>query len=111
MAPLRPESPPFTDSVSLGTAPAEIVTTASVRLALSGSATVAVGDNVTGGSFSVYEAVAATPIAGASFTASTAMVAVAVLLSPDRKSTRLNSSHLGISYAVFCLKKKKKQQI
>src|SRR5205814_8424370 len=31
-------------------------------------------------------------------------------LNPDRKSTRLNSSHLGISYAVFCLKKKKKQQ-
>src|ERR1039458_10557706 len=29
----------------------------------------------------------------------------------DRKSTRLNSSHLGISYAVFCLKKKKKQNI
>src|SRR5436853_5028587 len=28
----------------------------------------------------------------------------------DRKSTRLNSSHLGISYAVFCLKKKKKTQ-
>src|SRR5262245_65189150 len=28
--------------------------------------------------------------------------------SRDRKSTRLNSSHLGISYAVFCLKKKKK---
>src|SRR5882724_9165372 len=27
----------------------------------------------------------------------------------DRKSTRLNSSHLGISYAVFCLKKKKKR--
>src|SRR5438045_8536494 len=26
----------------------------------------------------------------------------------DRKSTRLNSSHLGISYAVFCLKKKRK---
>src|ERR1039458_10710586 len=26
----------------------------------------------------------------------------------DRKSTRLNSSHLGISYAVFCLKKKEK---
>src|ERR1039458_9910308 len=25
---------------------------------------------------------------------------------PDRKSTRLNSSHLGIPYAVFCLKKK-----
>src|SRR5438045_3140936 len=29
--------------------------------------------------------------------------------SRDRKSTRLNSSHLGISYAVFCLKKKKKK--
>src|SRR5258705_8320627 len=29
---------------------------------------------------------------------------------PDRKSTRLNSSHLGISYAVFCLKKKKKRK-
>src|SRR5262245_46288998 len=28
-------------------------------------------------------------------------------ISRDRKSTRLNSSHLGISYAVFCLKKKK----
>src|SRR5438132_13689124 len=27
---------------------------------------------------------------------------------PDRKSTRLNSSHTVISYAVFCLKKKKK---
>src|SRR2546426_3775736 len=30
---------------------------------------------------------------------------------PDRKSTRLNSSHLVISYAVFCLKKKKKLNI
>src|SRR5256885_6720811 len=29
----------------------------------------------------------------------------------DRKSTRLNSSHLVISYAVFCLKKKKKKTI
>src|SRR2546422_7162694 len=31
-------------------------------------------------------------------------------LHPDRKSTRLNSSHGYISYAVFCLKKKKKTQ-
>src|SRR5690606_40061071 len=30
--------------------------------------------------------------------------------STDRKSTRLNSSHVKISYAVFCLKKKKSQQ-
>src|SRR5256885_10135903 len=29
----------------------------------------------------------------------------------DRKSTRLNSSHLVISYAVFCLKKKKNQTV
>src|SRR3712207_8465048 len=29
----------------------------------------------------------------------------------DRKSTRLNSSHANISYAVFCLKKKKKRQV
>src|SRR2546427_9416415 len=29
-------------------------------------------------------------------------------IKPDRKSTRLNSSHSQISYAVFCLKKKKK---
>src|SRR5690554_7420315 len=30
---------------------------------------------------------------------------------PDRKSTRLNSSHVRISYAVFCLKKKKTKKI
>src|SRR2546426_6883439 len=34
--------------------------------------------------------------------------ATARLHARDRKSTRLNSSHLVISYAVFCLKKKKK---
>src|SRR5256885_5217531 len=33
---------------------------------------------------------------------------VDILEDQDRKSTRLNSSHLVISYAVFCLKKKKK---
>jgi len=31
------------------------------------------------------------------------------VVSADRKSTRLNSSHANISYAVFCLKKKKKR--
>src|SRR5258708_17132229 len=36
---------------------------------------------------------------------------VQLYLSQDRKSTRLNSSHQIISYAVFCLKKKKKQII
>src|SRR3712207_6962244 len=34
----------------------------------------------------------------------------AVEVGADRKSTRLNSSHANISYAVFCLKKKKKNQ-
>src|SRR5690242_20826956 len=34
---------------------------------------------------------------------------VQVDLLVDRKSTRLNSSHMSISYAVFCLKKKKKK--
>src|SRR2546421_2965825 len=37
--------------------------------------------------------------------------AFACLLSTDRKSTRLNSSHDQISYAVFCLKKKKKTRV
>src|SRR5690554_7285822 len=32
---------------------------------------------------------------------------VEITFNPDRKSTRLNSSHVRISYAVFCLKKKK----
>src|SRR3712207_8111544 len=37
------------------------------------------------------------------------VVAVLDQLGQDRKSTRLNSSHANISYAVFCLKKKKTQ--
>src|SRR5256885_7200004 len=41
---------------------------------------------------------------------STADTSIAPMM-PDRKSTRLNSSHLVISYAVFCLKKKKCYQI
>src|SRR5690554_7330382 len=36
---------------------------------------------------------------------------VAGLILRDRKSTRLNSSHVRISYAVFCLKKKKKNNM
>src|SRR5689334_23936667 len=35
---------------------------------------------------------------------------VIIVVSADRKSTRLNSSHSSISYAVFCLKKKKKNK-
>src|SRR5256885_17257974 len=45
---------------------------------------------------------------GLSFSiAITAETAVIAIENEDRKSTRLNSSHLVISYAVFCLKKKK----
>src|SRR5256885_85167 len=50
----------------------------------------------------------------ATLTVSAAAVAPSITTQPgsqDRKSTRLNSSHLVISYAVFCLKKKKKQTI
>src|SRR5438477_5710151 len=44
---------------------------------------------------------------------SNASIAAAMCLQrtpTDRKSTRLNSSHMSISYAVFCLKKKKKKK-
>src|SRR5699024_4374793 len=37
--------------------------------------------------------------------------AMTVSISEDRKSTRLNSSHVSISYAVFCLKKKKRNKL
>src|SRR5256885_12487399 len=37
------------------------------------------------------------------------LTVIGAAITPDRKSTRLNSSHLVISYAVFCLKKKKKR--
>src|SRR5438445_3223185 len=46
---------------------------------------------------------------GATTVAATVRVGLEILL-PDRKSTRLNSSHANISYAVFCLKKKKKKK-
>src|SRR5207302_10539348 len=39
-----------------------------------------------------------------------AVVKLALVNGQDRKSTRLNSSHVKISYAVFCLKKKKKEK-
>src|SRR5438552_14494385 len=41
---------------------------------------------------------------------STQKVGNSAIVGPDRKSTRLNSSHQIISYAVFCLKKKKKNK-
>src|SRR5258705_8220406 len=43
---------------------------------------------------------------GGQFGAGSGMLLFRGMTRQDRKSTRLNSSHLGISYAVFCLKKK-----
>src|SRR5690348_17607224 len=40
----------------------------------------------------------------------TSLLPVGLVAVEDRKSTRLNSSHPSISYAVFCLKKKKKEK-
>src|SRR3989442_11857654 len=58
------------------------------------------------------KAVEQSPPAGVRETAAGQIVGIAVagvLGRLDRKSTRLNSSHVRISYAVFCLKKKKRQ--
>src|SRR5256885_12393970 len=52
---------------------------------------------------------AATPGRYARASAVTLVTPAAATLLSDRKSTRLNSSHLVISYAVFCLKKKQAQ--
>src|SRR3712207_7110121 len=51
------------------------------------------------------------PLVAGSVPGSLALLAVLAghVLLADRKSTRLNSSHANISYAVFCLKKKKKK--
>src|SRR5205807_3612786 len=45
-----------------------------------------------------------------SLSSSVSTMAEQLMAMKDRKSTRLNSSHLVISYAVFCLKKKKKKK-
>src|SRR5471032_3555608 len=48
------------------------------------------------------------PSAPKSATSPISITSVAIFRPLDRKSTRLNSSHITISYAVFCLKKQKK---
>src|SRR5215510_15309258 len=50
-------------------------------------------------------------VVGATAHESEAAVGRRAAVLPDRKSTRLNSSHVAISYAVFCLKKKKEGAI
>src|SRR5688572_31581789 len=52
---------------------------------------------------------AAPPFKTGIVTMSIGLFAMDALVETDRKSTRLNSSHSQISYAVFCLKKKKKK--
>src|SRR2546430_11923871 len=49
-----------------------------------------------------------TPVPGDRLKLGIGSTFAAANVEPDRKSTRLNSSHSQISYAVFCLKKKKK---
>src|SRR5438067_13598916 len=61
-------------------------------------------DRVAGGPFLIPEEVRSPRF---TLTAIAALLGMSVGL--DRKSTRLNSSHVSISYAVFCLKKKKKK--
>src|SRR5256885_5083260 len=56
--------------------------------------------------------IALTPTFGKSLTTNGAKATMTKAPGPrDRKSTRLNSSHLVISYAVFCLKKKKNREV
>src|SRR5258708_23216633 len=59
--------------------------------------------------FRSHEAVAECGVIGAADDERGQVVKAFVVLKPDRKSTRLNSSHQIISYAVFCLKKKKEE--
>src|SRR5690625_1988011 len=66
-----------------------------------------------GAGISLYEMIRLQEVIGAS-DGSTALsigwhMGITKHLGEDRKSTRLNSSHVAISYAVFCLKKKKHQ--
>src|SRR3712207_7582300 len=56
-----------------------------------------------------WTAEGSTTKASASAAASPSLSAPTACSDQDRKSTRLNSSHANISYAVFCLKKKNKQ--
>src|SRR5690606_39453590 len=73
---------------------------------VSAAPVVACGDGAAGGSAARVDAVAAV---GGRTGGNGWSHAIAAAGAGDRKSTRLNSSHVKISYAVFCLKKKKNQ--
>src|SRR6266403_2979206 len=82
---------------------------------VNGMITIAIQEDAVARAVSVRASSTATRGSGRGATATRAVAtalesALARLPRPDRKSTRLNSSHVEISYAVFCLKKKKKKQ-
>src|SRR5256885_17210628 len=58
----------------------------------------------------LFRSLVGQPAQGAAYGGVLVLVEVGQRGTTDRKSTRLNSSHLVISYAVFCLKKKKKKR-
>src|SRR5258705_8000807 len=84
----------------------DTATTEIYTLSLHDALPILLADTASKGSPDPSTATAVTPVLGRSLNHIASPV---VPESSDRKSTRLNSSHLGISYAVFCLKKKKKQ--
>src|SRR5205814_8830328 len=94
-SPLFPYTTLFRSTLAAG-GPAHSVTSAD---------SIAIGDASGGDGGSVKILVIPTAISGDSGDAMAQSSATNT--GKDRKSTRLNSSHLGISYAVFCLKKKK----
>src|SRR5256885_436507 len=73
-----------------------------------GEATASVSMIVLPGSAPLKKSAAGVPTGGRSIRVTTVYQTSMQMEQEDRKSTRLNSSHLVISYAVFCLKKKKK---
>src|SRR5690349_24150165 len=101
MLPRRREAAPFFFNAAATTE----IYTLSLHDALPISATVGPAPNrsTSVGVARIPTRVTGTPISRASQTPS-------MPWARDRKSTRLNSSHVEISYAVFCLKKKKKNQ-
>src|SRR3712207_6909116 len=72
--------------------------------------TAAGGTAVATGTADLGTAVATGTVAGSTAVATGTTAATSPTAEADRKSTRLNSSHANISYAVFCLKKKNTQR-
>src|SRR5690242_21249555 len=96
---------------AVGRAPASVRTKLLVAFAVIAALLVAVavlGLRVLGQSDSRIEALGTLQLRNATYQSLQTQAQQFRQLFADRKSTRLNSSHMSISYAVFCLKKKKK---